>query len=75
VSQITLREKFIKSEVVITKERRSLRKDVAKLYHGVNDYFGIEEGTTDVLWWWGFIGFSVVTTIFIIVMNVLVAGV
>jgi hypothetical protein len=75
VSHITLRERFIKSEVVITKERRSLRKDVAKLYHGVNDYFDIEEGTTDVLWWWGFIGFSVVTTIFIIVMNVLVAGV
>ena len=74
MSHITLREKYIKSEVEVKKERRTLRKDLRKLYHGINDYFGIQEGTSDVIWWWGFLAFSGATAIFLIVMNLLTAG-
>jgi hypothetical protein len=78
VSHITLRERINEMNERVRLEREvqipTVKESLIQLYHSINEYFGIAEGTSDVIWWWGFLGFSAFMGTFILIINFVTAG-
>ncbi|OMI07727.1 hypothetical protein BVL54_20115 [Bacillus paralicheniformis] len=58
MSHITLKVTYKEAKQAVKREFPNVLDKVSRLYHRINDYFDIQEGTSDVVWFWGFLAFS-----------------
>lgn len=75
MSHITLKVRYKEATNKSTKDYPSLMDKLKGFYHKINEYFDLQEGTSDIIWFYGFAGFCGVIVTLIFIMNVLMAGV
>lgn len=64
MSNIALKVKRIVLDNAREREYESIFTKVAKVYHKINDFFGVQHGTSDVFWFYGVYGFMFTAAIF-----------
>ncbi|MCY8048463.1 hypothetical protein MOD91_18240 [Bacillus haynesii] len=74
MSHITLKVTYKEAKQAVKREFPNVMDKVTGLYHRINDYFDIQEGTSDVAWFWGFLAFSGSSCCLILAICAVTAG-